>query len=313
MAYRSMDDGRSWTAVEEIPQAVQSALAQEPVPVAADPNSPVQYRLSSRGAVERSDDSGRTWRVAWSVPPGRGAFRARAKRGGGYAPGPYDLAFAPDASGTLIVAAGTEGVLVCDPSGAWAAYGVGRTTPSPPSTSDPLLWLDLLRSELLASIALASLAAIALTVYGLGPLVFDVELRQGRRMAWWVRRPGCLGGVAGAGIWVLLWAASWFEFPISLACLFFFVTLVVSLYWTWRRALFLAGWPAASRSARRTWLAAMVVLLLVVTAPWVLWATGIIPWHGAALAVATLGGALAVGLGAWRIHRYTRDTLSADT
>ena len=307
MAYRSADNGRSWTAVEEIPAAVLSALAREPVAVAAGPTNPAtQFRLSGQGAVEQSADGGQTWQAAWSVPSGRDRFIMRAKHGRGYDPGPYDLAFTPDGSGTLIVAAGTEGVLVRDPSGAWAGYEVGRAAPTPSATSEPRLWMALLGAEFLTSMALASLAAIGLTVYGLEPLVVAVDLRLGYRMAWWVRRPGLLGGVAGALVWVLLWAASWFEFPLSLAGVSFFITLVLALYWSWHRALSLAGWPAAPRAARREWLVAMGMLLLAGTAPWVLWAVGVIPWYGAAVALAALGGLLIVGLAAWRVRQYTR-------
>jgi len=96
------------------------------------------YRIAQKEQVEESRDGGKTWRIAWSIPPGRRAYMERVGSG---APsrridmGPYDLALVgpPGTNGlhTLVVAMGDQGILVRTPEGAWERYGVWAAKPTP--------------------------------------------------------------------------------------------------------------------------------------------------------------------------------------
>ncbi len=320
-AYRTTDNGRSWLVVPETPASVQESLENDPATLVSDPTNPsIQYRLSPEGVVEQSRDAGASWQLAWGMPVGRGKFMARFKRyaprswapGFSYAPGPYDLAFTPDGSGTLIVAMGTEGVLVKDPSGGWARYPVGRAMPAAAYTCDPLLWVSVLSPELFLSLLIGSLVLTALASYGLQPLLFEIELRHFRSDLRWARRPAILVGILGAAVSLILWAFSLLNFPMAVSSAVLFFALGSSLYWTWGRALSKMGQPAQARQARRAWLVTMGLLLLAGTVPWILWAAGVIPWHWVAAVVAAVSGMLTIAVGAARIHRYTRAAPGAD-
>jgi hypothetical protein len=319
--YRTTDNGRSWLVVPETPATMQESLENDPATLVSDPTNPsIKYRLSPEGVVEQSSDGGASWQLVWGVPAGRGKFMARFKQytprswdpGFSYAPGPYDLAFTPDSSGTLIVAMGTEGVLVKDPSGDWVRYPVGRAMPAAAYTYDPLLWVSVLGPELFLSLLIGSLVLVALASYGLQPLLFEIELRQFRSDLRWVRRPAILVGILGGAVSLFLWAFSLLNFPMAVSSAVLFFALGSSLYWTWERALNTMGRPVLARQARRAWLVTMGLLLLAGTVPWILWAVGVVPWHWVAVVIATVSGMLIIAVGAARIHRYTRATPGAD-
>ena len=291
-AYRTTDNGRTWEALTEIPAGVQ-ALAEEElaVPVSDPTNPAIQYRLPGDGTVARSNDSGRTWETAWAVPPGRREFMVRYKRNPlRHYPGPHDMAFTPDGSGTLIVAAGTEGVLVKDPAGAWTAHAVGYARPAPARTFDPFLWPDMVGPELNASLALAALVAVALTIYGLAPALSMIEQRDSRKRVRWVRRPALVVGIIAALVYLfVLFVYAFAPWP-GAAAIIFYGVIVLSQHITWSRAAFAAGKPTPAQAARPVWLATMGLLFLVGTVPWVLWATGIVAWHRTAVVMAIAGG-----------------------
>jgi len=133
----SQDGGRTWQETYNAP----SALAEDmtlPRIVCESTQPDLCYRIAQKEQVEESRDGGKTWRIAWSIPPGRRAYMERMGRGapsGGIDMGPYDLALVgpPGTNGlhTLVVAMGDQGILVRTPEGAWDRYGVWAAIPTP--------------------------------------------------------------------------------------------------------------------------------------------------------------------------------------
>jgi hypothetical protein len=97
------------------------------------------YRTSDDERVEGSQDGGETWQVIWQIPPNRRGFMEAYRLSSPgpcrtlFDPGPYDLVVLPNADGThtLIVALGSEGVLVRRSEGNWEQVGVLRAEPTP--------------------------------------------------------------------------------------------------------------------------------------------------------------------------------------
>ena len=94
--------------------------------------------LSSGGVTIRVEDrkvvssDGDEWLVVWSIPESRQEFMMVA--GAGWWRG-TDIAALPNSPGTLVVAFGSEGIVVRDESGAWARRGVGYVQPTPQRAS----------------------------------------------------------------------------------------------------------------------------------------------------------------------------------
>jgi len=124
----SFDGGAHWRSVAKPPPDFPREAAVSPWPVlrCRPDGSGICYRIPGPGRIEVSTDAGRTWRVAWTPPWGRAAFRARWRALSGVIPfgctpgqvdeGPYDIAFDPG-SGRWIAAMGTEGILILGPEG----------------------------------------------------------------------------------------------------------------------------------------------------------------------------------------------------
>lgn len=132
----SQDGGRTWQETRNAPSALaENVTLPRVVCEAIQPN--VCYRIAQKEQVEESRDGGKTWRVAWSIPPGRREFMERVRGNGSQAidMGPYDLALIgpPGANGlsTLVVAMGDQGILVRTPEGVWNRSGVWAAKPLP--------------------------------------------------------------------------------------------------------------------------------------------------------------------------------------
>ncbi len=94
--------------------------------------------------MEYSSNNGQNWQTAWQFPPARRPFLNKSIRTKLKQIGPFDLAFAPDNSGTLIVTMGADGILIMGSEGNWIRQPVNLpekrrfidATPSPYQTSD---------------------------------------------------------------------------------------------------------------------------------------------------------------------------------
>lgn len=118
----------------DIPEAVKSP-ARLPI-VECSRTIPTRcYRIATPDQVEESNDGGRTWQIAWQIPPGRRYYMQRLGEHGicqrVVDPGPYDLILPEIADATTIVAMGTEGVLIRTPEGHWQSRGWGWQKPLP--------------------------------------------------------------------------------------------------------------------------------------------------------------------------------------
>jgi hypothetical protein len=279
--------GRGWQALSE-----QEAAALEIQP--ASPSLPAEaclpagpcYRVDGDERVYRSGDGGRSWRVAWRIPPGRRAFMEHLP--GAFAMcvppvdvGPYDVAVAGTAGAhTVVVAMGNQGALVRHPGGAWERQQVGKAAPLPFAAKD----LGTIVNVLLLEGFFALLALIAV----LWLLYIFAWFRSAQE---WLR-PSKVSVV----LLLLLVAVAWLV-PESLFYLWWLLPVVLA---PWLFLLSLIRYVRLGRGdlaheARRWWLLAVAALpagfLFLV-----LWVVGVIGHYPIALiaGVATAGVLLAI-------------------
>ncbi len=142
--YLSLDDGKTWASVQDIPAEVNLKFQQPltlPKQVCLPEDQEKCYRIGDKPEqVDVSFDGGQNWQVSWSYPPGRLEFMQRTVAivlmSGIYKreinAGPYDLAIVPSTKGsTVVVAMGNEGVLVLSDGQQWERFAVDIATPTP--------------------------------------------------------------------------------------------------------------------------------------------------------------------------------------
>lgn len=130
----SKNDGRSWSYIcdyktqkcQDVPTAVKSP-AQLPVVECSQEKPGMCYRIIAPEQVEGSNDGGQTWQIVWRIPAGRRYYMQRVGEYGrcwrAVDPGPYDLILPKTGEYTVIVAMGTEGLLVRNHEGNWQQVG----------------------------------------------------------------------------------------------------------------------------------------------------------------------------------------------
>jgi len=335
-AYKASDDGRSWSRLDSLPETFKNESFPPEEVVVTDPNNPrMRYRVRREEKVEYSEDGGSTWHTAWQVPAGRRHFMDRYVRGGlldmllpGGATikmGPYDLAFTPDGSGTLVVAMGTEGVLVRDPSGTWSSYTIGLARPTPFSTLGPGEALYTLEfPEGVALLSFVPWISAVLSIVGWVPILRTVKRVQGRHKAVWVVRPALVALIVFllvmAGGYIFTRATVARATPLrDLLTLFFIflgpllpVPLVPVLLITWSRAISLASDRESAKHSRKGCMWTTLGLFPVALLPFVLWVVGIVPWYNVALVSAIALGLAVVGVGGTKVYRHSRAAVGQD-
>ena len=202
--YRSQDEGRSWEFLQEadVPVAL-AAQAEQPVVypvVACLPASPQScYRIDGTSPqVERSEDGGARWAIAWSPPVSRMSYMQRVASGSGklLACGkvidftPHDLILLDEGGeAILLVALGNEGVLR-SPAGSesWQRLGVGwaEATPERAESLRELWPPSTILTETLLLLAAAAIAFLVLSVrsWKLAQRRLDAA-GEGYRGFWW--------------------------------------------------------------------------------------------------------------------------------
>jgi hypothetical protein len=212
------------------------------------------------------------------------------------------MAFTPDESGTLVVAAGTEGVLVREPSGDWFRYAVGRTGPTPYSTDNPGTMMTVLWVETVVLLGGTFLLSIVLSILGWIPISVGIWRTWGGKRVAWVIRPGLvlIGSTTIAAL--VAWALAKLgvfgtRTPETLGMglfrllLFLPVLIEVVLLVIWSRAIRFANDAAPARVARWGCVGTTVTAAPIAAIPFVLWATAALPRYAPALS-----GALVLGL-----------------
>jgi hypothetical protein len=348
--YETSDNGKSWSRVDPIPEGAKEVWSPPEEVVVTDPHNPLilyrvkreRYRREREGRVEYSEDGGSTWQIAWQVPAGRRQFVDRSVREGLFAwptieMGPNDLAFTPDSSGTLVVAMGTEGVLVRDPSGTWARYPVGSTSPTPFSTLNPAKVIDILDyPEGVVLDFSVLLVSVVVSILGWVPILRAVKRVHGGRKVVWAIRPilvslvvlllvmaggyvgyvlvrpgpstsilGFLGGILFSLVLLL------FVLPIVPMLLAVLVPVALSLI-IWSRVISLASDKESAERSRNGSVWTTVGLFLAGWLPFFLWGAGLVPWYNVALVSAIVLGLAVVVVGATRVYRHSRAAVGQD-
>lgn len=198
-AVYSLDGGKTWEYID--PDVIPNAVIRElttPVELpmtACDPtDAQICYRIIGQNYVEGSSDGGKTWQIVWQVPWGRTAYmQTYVDR----IPDckfrldliPFDLAFLTQGNtSTLVVAMGTEGVLIKTHEGVWERHGVAWAEPTPYTAND----FQTLVFVLLYEIVIFLLMAV-ITWWGVSSWGWTIFLKKlshpPEHSAWWVVKP----------------------------------------------------------------------------------------------------------------------------
>jgi len=322
-AYLDTNEGRHWDYLdpETLPTAVLEAAAV-PVPLPKTVCVPgleqVCYRAAGEDLIESSDDGGRTWQVAWSLPASRRTYMERVASGYGQllACGkPLDLrandlaVLGEGQEHVVIVALGTEGVLRGPDE--WTRVGVGWAEPTPErggmqSLVPPMIILG----ETGVALAGGAAAFILLSAIAWARLETGVERTpdpKGRRSPWTVAI------IIDVVLLTLMVLANLEELIATvLPPLLGLTVIITAMYIRWARAFRRTDRPAdASRSLR----VAVQGGLLVSAAAWLpfaLWVPGLIPWYSAALWLAILAAAVLTTWCMGRLPKASRPMTSTD-
>jgi hypothetical protein len=187
---RSEDGGESWQQEHQWSEPGSSARGPQalytnrPSPVVqcvpGDPRT--CYRTAPAGRVEVSRDGGVNWSTAWALP--RQDYMRRLHDSGPpvsgvvaegpFDPGPHDLVVLPQGGGyRLIVALGSEGVVVRTPDGEWAQWPTTMAYPTPP------------RADSLNSVLATSLWPFLAALVATPMLGWVLQRRTGRHTRLW--------------------------------------------------------------------------------------------------------------------------------
>ena len=321
----SDDGGRTWpwphpyqpiTMPDEVARQFEQP-AQLPV-VVCDPQNPqVCYRVTGAEVVEGSSDGGQTWQVVWDIPWGRRQFMemaiARRAMRCKSSPdlGPYDLALLPQDEGiVLVVAMGSEGVLVREPNGTWWQYAVLDAEPTPYATLDPYILMWLLPGETGITLGAAVFVWLALCVMG-WQIIFSRARFASGRSTWWAIMPVLLAVVLLSLSYLLAYSPHWVRNDttplVLLAVLLETVILIPGApAFTWLLIARISPRSKMARQAALTCFLAAAGIFPLAWLPFPLWAFGIIPVYEIALALSVLIGIAVLAWGIWRVRRQSR-------
>lgn len=259
----STDGGRSWVWTSTDSASIfWDAFAQPavmPVTACVPPDRTTCYRAEVPTRVLVSRDGGKTWAVDWEITPTRyrymrrqGRFQLFGQRL--FSPGPFDLAIAGQGdTHSVVVALGTEGMLVRRADGLWETVGADQAQPSSPQAPDVIVALNMVVPELLVATFLAVLATGALWLLAWRRLRIAAPSASGADVR---RRLGpiaqlCIGLFLGllvcGGIPFVLWALGVIP-PYWAAVVLAGVAMLAVMTWgTWRLRLRMAQAAALAR------------------------------------------------------------------
>ncbi len=283
-----------------VPEAIEEQFAAPrtlPIVTCLTQQENVCYRVDGTEQVLASEDGGVTWRVDWEIPAGRRQFMARFPQGcGGYLDmGPYDLAIAETDEGHyVVVAMGTEGVLVRQADGSWVQQAVFEAIPTPLFATSFAEIYQVLPSEFTYLILFASVISLVifLTIWKRPRLLvkpFLVALGVQVVYLFWVTTSVwdiedlALGLVATAGPY----------FPV----------MMVGGYIVWLRESNLIPQIQTLKMAGHLWFFMGLGMFFGGMMPFVLWATGVIAYYETAWRISMLLTLLIVVGGIWRLRQ----------
>ena len=287
----SRDGGQTWSEAEHDPAAGPPPGAVRPAGhpplVECAPETPARcYRVADeQPRVEVSDDAGRTWSVAWEIPPARRQFVGRAKEGralceGTLEIGAQDLVVASHGEGhRVVVALAHQGVVVSHGEGLWYPVGIGDARPAPIRAPFRLIGMEMSAVGLLA----VMIATRRLRRYAARQLPEGyARIRRGpARYLLWL---AVLIGIAT--LWPGL-ALPWRPWIIT-----GLVTLAFAALPTWVILARHASDRADAAAIRRAFVAG-VVIFVAGSAPFVAWSAGTLPRYGVAVLIAVAAGTAA--------------------
>lgn len=299
---QSQDGGKTWATDDfKLPHNPKTF---EPL---CQPNQPLLCYKLDKEQIQESQDGGKRWQIAWQIPPWRRDYLMRRKNNcalpiecyNKFDPGPFGMAFAEPANvnglQTLVVALGTEGVLVRTPEGTWHQYPVQGAMPTPERATDLSDAVTALPFEQFLPMLGAPLLWVIASLWSWHLITLAMEKKSRAHPSW--RRAAIpflasiviLGTVLqqlfqGPRRWEMpLWMLALFSSPAFGAFLLLLVPLGIlagyGILWFGTRANFVwvvAGWCVLMS------VAAGIVWLV----PFLLWAFGIVPFYFLALGFA---------------------------
>jgi hypothetical protein len=292
-------ESNKWVDVEEIPDPLHDLLSRAPpLPVVScvpgDPST--CYRAAGTEVVEISRDGGRTWQVTWRMPAGRREFVSRFSqfKGERLDMGPYDITVGNTGDGhRVVVAMGTEGVLMGSGDGRWERQRVSRAVPTP--YASPYLYVIVGTLEVETFVVLAG---TLLTPTGL----FAVAWRDRTVLRLWILIAALL----------LIWVGfcSVYRLPVMGVGLFWGGCLIgmamaLGLLGVWLDRSQFRPQPRKARLAALWWSLVSTAFLLG-GVPLGCWAAGVIATYEIALLTAIVVTGLVLCLGSRRAVQLLR-------
>ncbi len=222
--FTSRDGGLTWQGVTTGPSFGPENCASQVngATTVAQPDSPIVYRITPDKGIERSEDSGSTWKSEYPLRPFNQrelAYIEKTRSGSLVFPARPLAAQIDPGSGNLVLAMGYEGALVRKTDGAWTAVAIGGYRPRSLETDGLSGILTLLIGEILLA-GITALLVFSVLCVRARPRKFDwIRLVLGI-LAWaglgFLFPPALTNGayVAGivitglliAGVWALAWA-----------------------------------------------------------------------------------------------------------
>ncbi len=312
---QSNDGGRTWTGSATPPEQIAKQMLQPaslPLTVCAPESLQTCYRVTGSEQVEGSQDGGQTWQVVWQVPSGRRKFmeaylnKPPVVCKNEFSPVPYDLALLPqNGKHTLVVAMGTEGILVRTPEGDWQRRSVMYADPTPYTAegmdvSDTVL---ILNAESLILFIAAIVAGWGLSAWGWNNILSQEHLLRGHT-AKWATAPARWSTIVLVVIILFIFVSSGLMiYLIPAAVLLVLLILLV----TWLRVASVSPRPLMAILAGTLCLLTALAIVPLAWLPFCMWAYGTIAIYQVAaelciiiVFIAVVAGAFGV---AWASHR----------
>lgn len=268
-----------------------------------DPANPqVCYQIDGTARVEESTDGGQTWRNAWSISPERKPFMNRMPQVHSMYCGKVpelrtaDLAMLP--GGLVVVAAGNEGLVVRDVSGAWQRVGIEDY--ARPTSIYAQSFAEALQGTQSEFIYAGTLSLLAYTI-------LSIWARRAMPRPGWALHPGWFVLpllLAGFAMYYTVLEHNVPRGGIALTPLIFFAAEIALGLMLLVMGLLVLAEPEGARRRAGTWAFVAVFSPLIVTMlVFLLWAYGVIQpyWLAAVLAVILTAVGLVLSMGRWRV------------